>query len=211
LLREKAVWGLLLARFFCDSVWWFYVFWFPDYLSRGRGLSLAMIGATAWLPFLSAGLGNLCGGWLSGWLLARNHDSVTARKRVMLASALVMAGGFLAVLAPTAPVAIAIVSIITFAYSCWATNVLTLPADLLPANAVASVVGLTGTAAGIGGMLSTLAVGWAVEHASYLTVFLGAAVAPLLAVSFLSFLVKRPRVGLAIPIMSISIMNFTDY
>jgi ACS family hexuronate transporter-like MFS transporter len=185
LLRERAVWGLLLARFFCDSVWWFYVFWFPDYLSRARGFSLAMIGATAWLPFLSAGLGNLCGGWLSGRLLSSGRDAVTARKQVMAASALVMAAGVTAVFTPTAFAAIAIVSVTTFAYSCWATNVLTLPSDLLPAGAIASVVGLTGTAAGAGGMLSTLAVGWTVEHFSYSAVFAGAAVAPLCAAGFL--------------------------
>lgn len=197
LLKDSSVRGLLLARFFCDSVWWFYVFWFPDYLSRGRGFSLAMIGATAWLPFLSAGLGNLCGGWLSGWLLTQGSARATARKRVMAASAVVMAGGVLVVLVRTATAAIAIVSIITFAYSCWATNVLTLPSDLFPSTAVASVVGLNGTAAGVGGMMSTLAVGWAVEHSSYLPVFAGAAICPLLALAFLWFLVGQSasRIG----------------
>lgn len=40
--------------------------------------------------------------------------------------------------------------------------------------------------------LSTLADGWAVGHASYLPVFLGASIAPLLAVALVWLLITRP-------------------
>jgi sugar phosphate permease len=69
LFRDPRTWGVILARFFCDSIWIFYIFWLPDYLSRVRHLSLSRIGVTAWIPFLVAGLGNLVGGILSGMLV----------------------------------------------------------------------------------------------------------------------------------------------
>jgi MFS transporter, ACS family, hexuronate transporter len=103
-----------------------------------------------------------------------------------------MTAGWFAVRAPSAATAIALVSVVTFAYSCWAANVLTLPADVFPGSVVASAVGLNGSAAGIGGMLSTLSVGWVVQHYSYTPVFTTAAFAPLLAATAILCLV-RPR------------------
>src|SRR5262245_56327227 len=32
LWRRRDIWGLLIARFFSDPVWWFYLFWMPKYL-----------------------------------------------------------------------------------------------------------------------------------------------------------------------------------
>jgi len=189
LLRERRVWGLLLARFCCDPVWWFYVFWLPDYLSRGRGFTLSRIGYAASVPFFSAGLGSLVGGGLSGQLIRRGWQAVPARKGVMTASVVAMTAGVFAVRASSATVAIALISLITFAYSCWAANILTLPADLFEDNSIASVVGLSGSAAGVGGMLSTLAVGWAVEHLSYAPVFSVAAALPVLALASILILV----------------------
>ena len=40
LLRHPQTWGLLLARFISDPVWWFYLFWLPKYLVEQRGFEL---------------------------------------------------------------------------------------------------------------------------------------------------------------------------
>src|ERR1017187_3814731 len=39
-LRDQRAWGIMLARFFADSIWYFYIFWLPDYLSHVQSLSL---------------------------------------------------------------------------------------------------------------------------------------------------------------------------
>ena len=49
-----------------DPVWYFYIFWFPEYLKAARHFDLASIGKYAWIPFAVAGFGNILGGWLSG-------------------------------------------------------------------------------------------------------------------------------------------------
>lgn len=180
-LRDRRAWGIILARFFGDSIWFFYIFWLPDYLSRVQSLSLRAIGATAWIPFLAAGIGNFAGGGASGYLIRTHRGIVRSRLTVMGISAIVMAFGAAIRYCHTPTLAIALISVIVFAYSAWAANVLTLPSDIFPPDMVATVVGASGTVAGIGGMLTTYIAGRVIDHYSYGPVFLGLGCLPLLA------------------------------
>ena len=182
-LRDRRAWGLILARFFADSVWFFYVFWLPDYLTRVQSLSLKALGAIAWIPFLAAGVGNFAGGAMSGYLIRRHVGIVPSRLAVMGASALVMASGAAIRYCHSASVAIALISFIVFAYSAWAANVLTLPSDIFPSNTVATVTGTCGTLAGAGGILTTFLAGHVIDRYSYGPVFLGLSCLPLIAFS----------------------------
>jgi len=56
LFRRKEVWAIILARFFGDPIWWLYLNWLPKYLSDVRHFSMKQIGASAWAPFLAAGV-----------------------------------------------------------------------------------------------------------------------------------------------------------
>ncbi len=200
LLRLREVWGLVLARSLADPVWWFYVFWLPEYLKRERDFSLAMIGYFAWIPFLTAALGNFAGGALSGYLIRRGCQTLPARKTVMFASASVMLVGIPAVLTPDPVAALALISLATFAYSSWAANILTLPSDLFPADTVASVSGLSGTGAGLGGMAFMLLVGWVLDRYGYVPVFTVAALMPLAAASLILWGVRTRKT--ASPVMA---------
>lgn len=191
LLGYKQVWGLVLARMLSDPVWWFYVFWLPEYLRRERNFSLAMIGYFAWIPFLTADAGNFVGGGISSYLIKRGWPVLRARKTVMFTSAAVMLAGLPAVLTGSPTLAVALISLATLAYSSWAANILTLPADLFPHAVVASVSGLSGTGAAIGGMIFTLVIGVVVDHFSYLPVFTAAALMPLAAASILLWGVRQ--------------------
>lgn len=183
LFQYKQVWGLVLARMLTDPVWWFYAFWLPEYLKSERHFNLAMIGYFGWIPFLTADAGNFVGGGLSSYLVRRGWRVLAARKTTMFGSAAVMLVGIPAVLTGSPALALALISVATLAYSSWATNILTLPADLFPNEVVASVSGLSGTGAGIGGMIFTLMTGVVVDRFSYVPVFTAAAVLPLVAAS----------------------------
>ena len=185
LFSYKQVWGLVLSRMLSDPVWWFYVFWLPNYLKGERDFSLAMIGYFAWIPFLAADIGCLAGGAISGYLIKLGLPVLRARKAVMFVSALLMMSGIPAVLVEDANVAVALISVATFSYSMWAANILTLAADLFPQQVVASVCGLSGTGAATGGMVFTLIVGAVVDRFSYLPIFVAAGVMPLLAFGFI--------------------------
>jgi ACS family hexuronate transporter-like MFS transporter len=79
MLRERKLWAVVLPRVASDPVWYFYLFWLPDYLQRERGLSLAQIGIYGWIPFLFADFGNVGGGALSDWLVRRGWPARQAR------------------------------------------------------------------------------------------------------------------------------------
>jgi len=152
-----------------------------------------MIGYFAWIPFLAADIGNLTGGALSGMLLKRRVPVLRARKAVMLVCALLMLAGIPAVRVGEAWAAVALISLVTFAYSAWAANILTLPADLFPPQIVASVSGLSGTGAAAGWMIFTLITGYVVDRFSYLPVFTAAGLMPLASFALIAWGVRLRR------------------
>src|SRR5205085_11601376 len=80
LFRTRFVWSFTLAKVFMDPVWYFYIFWYPEYLKNARHFDMASIGKYGWIPFAVAGLGNVLGGALSAFLLRRGCSLTIARK-----------------------------------------------------------------------------------------------------------------------------------
>ena len=185
LLGRREVWGIVLARFFGDPIWWLYLNWLPLYLYHARGFSVKEIAAFAWMPFLAAALGALTGGWFSGFLLQRCGWSVNrARKTAIGVGTLFMMAGLLAAGATSPYVALAWMSITCFGFQFWVGNVQTLPSDYFPIGAVGSIAGFAGTAAGLGAVIFTMSTGWIVDHFSYTPVLVTAGLlAPLATVS----------------------------
>lgn len=187
LFRHRQLWGLMLGRILSDPVWWFYVFWLPEYLKRQRDFSLAQIGLFAWIPFFTAGIGSFVGGGASSYLIRRGWTVGAARKTVLGASAAAMIAGIPAVFAASGATSVALISVATLAYASFASNVITLPTDVFPKEVVASVYGAAGTAAGIGGITFTALTGWVVDKFSYTPVFVAAGVLPAVAASVLIY------------------------
>jgi ACS family hexuronate transporter-like MFS transporter len=179
LLRHRFVWTFIVAKIFFDPAWYFYIFWFPTYLKSARHFDMAAIGKYAWLPFFVAGLGNLFGGALSGLLIRRGVSITIARKSAMTFFIALMAAAIPAVLAPTAAGSIVCVAIAMTGYTGALANMLAMPADVFPGNAVGSIWGLASMGAGFGGMLFSLITGWVVDHYSYTPVFIGFGLLPL--------------------------------
>jgi MFS transporter, ACS family, aldohexuronate transporter len=167
LFRYREVWGIVLARWLTDSVWWFYVFWLPEFLKTQQGFSLKMIGLFAWIPFLTADLGCIVGGWISDALTKKGFSLDAARKIVLAFSALLTVAAVLVPYTHSSAAVIILISIATLGVQSWGTLLLTLPADIFPSNIVASVSGLSGFGAGVGGVLFTFLTGFLIDHFSY--------------------------------------------
>ncbi|MGH9666845.1 MAG: MFS transporter [Bryobacteraceae bacterium] len=193
LLRQRFVWSLTLAKIFFDPVWYFYIFWFPQYLSSARHFDLKHIGIYAWIPFLSADLGNLLGGGFSTLLLRRGLSLKATRQTAIAVFCFLMTAAIPAVLTPDARWSIACVSLATFGYTGALANMLALPGDFYPANAVGSIWGLASMGAGFGGMLFTLVTGEVVARFSYTPVFIGFGLLPLLAAAIVGLVTCRAR------------------
>ncbi len=191
LLGARQLWGLMATRMIATPVWWFYVFWLPDYLGKDRGFSLKEIGMFAWIPFLTVDLGKLLGGALSDRLLRHGASATLARKSVMAGGAIAMMGGIQVVGSQSAFAALTWVCLATFGFGMWSSNILALHADIFPAASMATAVGLTGTAASLGGAIFTYCTGLIVDRAGYGPVFWAAGMAAMVAFLCLVFFVGR--------------------
>ncbi len=193
LLRYRQTWAIVLARFFCDPVWWLYITWLPLYLYKVHGFSLKEIGMFAWAPYVAADAGSLFGGWMSGHLISRGWSVDRARKSVILMGTLCMCCGLGAAAANTAWAALMAIGVVLFGFQAWINNVQTLPSDYFAENAVGSVAGMGGMGAGIGAILFTLFTGFVVDHFSYTPVLIAAGLLPILGTTVLLVLGGRVR------------------
>jgi ACS family hexuronate transporter-like MFS transporter len=151
ILKRRETWAVVIGRSLTDPIWWFYVFWLPQYLSDTRGFSLKQIAAFAWIPFVAADIGNFAGGLTSGALIRRGTPVLRARKWICVVSCIPMLAGIPAVLIANPFLSLAFICVALFGYASWSTMGLTFPSDLFPSEVVGSVTGLSGLASGLAG------------------------------------------------------------
>ncbi|HEV2273312.1 MAG TPA: MFS transporter [Acidobacteriaceae bacterium] len=193
LVKNRFVWQFTLSKVFADPVWYFYTFWFPQFLKVGHGFTMQEIGKTAWIPFFTAGVGNLAGGFLCSWLLRRGLQPQTARRVGVLFFTVLMVAAIPAAMVGSAALSISIISAATFGYSGALANVLAIPRDLFPKNAVASIWGLASMGSGFGGMMFSLITGWLVDHYSFKPVFALFGFTPIIAAALIWRLPRAVR------------------
>ncbi|RPE81223.1 MFS transporter [Vulcaniibacterium tengchongense] len=192
LLRHRQAWAFVAAKFITDPVWWLFLFWLGKFLASEYELSLAKIGPPMIVVYLMADVGSVAGGWLAGRLLKRGWNVNRARKGAMLACALCVAPVALVTQIDNLWLAVALIGLAMAGHQGWSANVFTLPSDMFPRHAVASVVGIGGFAGAVGGMAMSLFTGAQLESTgSYARVFLIAGIAYLLALLVVHLLVPR--------------------
>lgn len=171
-LREPPVWGLAASRLIADPVWYFYLFWFPKYLTDGRGMTLIGLASVAWIVYLAADLGSIGGGLLSGQLVKRGIEPVRGRLIAMGAAAALAPVGMLIATAPSIGVVLLLAAAVAFAHLVFQVNMAALVVDLYPTRVVATVFGIIAAGSGFGGILSTQLVGQLVATRSWEPLFL---------------------------------------
>lgn len=182
LLRYRQTWAFAAGKFMVDPIWWFYLFWIPDYLQREHGLRLTQIGLPILVIYLISDVGSIAGGWLSSALIRRGSSVNAGRKWAMLVCAICVVP--IAVVYRVSglwPTTI-LIGLAAAAHQGFSANLFTLTSDLFPSRAVGSVVGIGGMAGAIGGMLIAQVVGHVLQWTnSYMIPFFIAASAYLLA------------------------------
>ena len=163
---------LILPRFLTDPVIYFVIFWLPAYLEKERGFNLEMIRDYGWIPYVFGGAGYIGGGWLSGRMMRLGWSVGQSRKLAMAIGAALLPIAILTPLAPSWWLALAAMSVAVFGHAIWVANLMTLPADLFPPQAVATAAGFSGMGGAIAGALANLGTGWVVMHFSYLPIFI---------------------------------------
>ncbi|MGV3519005.1 MFS transporter [Luteitalea sp.] len=154
LLGRPQTWAFMIGMMASSPVWWFYIFWVPDFLNKRFGLGLTQSSLPLVTIFTIASLGGIAGGWLSSTLLRRGWTVNAARKTALLVCSVCILPVFLTPLVPVTHVwwAVAIVTLAAAAHCGYAANLFTLVSDTVPRQAVSSVVGIGGMAGSIAGM-----------------------------------------------------------
>jgi ACS family hexuronate transporter-like MFS transporter len=191
LLGIQAVWGVILMRALTGPVSHFYWYWLPEYLKRERNMSLVMIGLVAWLPFFCGGLGNVGGGWFSGWLLQRGWTLDRARKTAFVVAVALCLTATLVPAVPGAAWAVVLICVASFGINAFAANLIGIVTDLFPETVLAKVSGLTGVGDAAMSMVMMLLTGIIVDRQSYTPVFVAAGTLPILALAALFVLVRK--------------------
>lgn len=171
LLRNRNVVALVLSRFVSDPVWYFYLFYMPDYLKTERGFNLRDMAMFAWIPFVAGTVGGMLAGVISDRMIRRGWKPAVARTRVLYISAAAAPLGILTSRAPSAPLAILLMAVVAFVVYCWFINTAAVIADLFSERVVGSVLGLMGTAGSAAGILFAQLVGYLLSHYSYAPAF----------------------------------------
>ena len=192
LLQHRQAWAFAVGKFLTDSVWWFYLFWFPLFMADTFGFDLRTIGMPMVTVYLLADVGSVGGGWLSSNLLKRGWTPNAARKTAMLICALLILPVAMAPRVENAWVAVWLVGLAAAAHQGFSANIFTIASDMFPKQAVGSVVGFGGFAGAMGGFLMNLGAGWFRENqGSYVSMFTIAGVAYVIAVTAIHLLAPR--------------------
>jgi MFS transporter, ACS family, hexuronate transporter len=166
LLQFKQTWAFVLGKFLTDGVWWFYLFWLPDFLKEQYGLKDTALSLPIALVYALATFGSVFGGWLPMNLIKSGWEVFKARKTSMLfyaccavpvISAQVM-GGY------NMWFAIGIIGFACAAHQAWSANIFTTVSDMFPKKTVGSVTGIGGFAGGVGGIVVSKSAGWLFDY-----------------------------------------------
>ncbi len=153
LLRHRAVWAIVIAKFLSDGAWYFYLFWLPKYLFDSFHIDLKTAAGFGWIPYAAAGAGAVLGGGLSSLLLRLGLATGSARKIALGVSAALMPWVMLAPQMHTIAPVILVFSLAFFGQQSWSTLIMVLPTDLIPHRAVGTLAGLVGFGGAMGGIV----------------------------------------------------------
>jgi MFS transporter, ACS family, hexuronate transporter len=199
ILARRNFWGIALPRFLADPTWGTLTFWLPLYLTTVRHFDLKQIALFAWLPFLAADVGCLCGGTISLTLQKYfNISLINARRSAFTVGALLMVGVAFVGFVDSPYVAIGLLSLAGFAHQTLSVTVITMASDLFKRNEVATVAGMAGTCGNAGVLLFSLLIGSLVTQVGYTPFFVGLAVLDLLGATILWTVVREHQTPAAV-------------
>lgn len=160
LLSYKQTWAFAIGKLLTDPIWWFYLFWLPDFLESQyhlKGTAVALPVATV---YTISTVGSVWGGWLPMSLIKKNWTTVKARKTSMLIYAFLVLPILFAQYLGSINIwlAVLVIGIAAAAHQAWSANIYTTASDMFPKRAIGSVTGIGGMFGSLGGILLSLLV-----------------------------------------------------
>ncbi|HZT21632.1 MAG TPA: MFS transporter [Verrucomicrobiae bacterium] len=207
LFGYRQAWAFFVGKFMTDGIWWFYLFWLPDYLFKQFHMTPRQVMLPTFIVYGVAIVGSIYGGSIPMTLIKRGMPVYRARMTTMFLIALCPLfvlltqyfgdvnrfGGWAATLA------VAMICIGATAHQAWSANLFTTVSDMFPKKTVASVTGIGTTAGGVGGVLVQLLPGLFIDdfkltaQTTYLIMFVICALSYLVAWAIMKALVPRHK------------------
>jgi ACS family hexuronate transporter-like MFS transporter len=192
LVPLRQTWAFAIGKFLTDPVWWFFLFWAPDFLFKKYGVSLATVGLPLFVIYQVATVGSIGGGWLSSFWIKRGWSVNASRKTAMLICAIAVVPVIFASRVSNLWLSVALIALAAAAHQGWSANIFTLASDTFPRRAVGSVVGLGGMFGSLGALLLAKVTGYVLQRTgSYLPLFIIAGSAYLTALVIIHVLNPR--------------------
>jgi ACS family hexuronate transporter-like MFS transporter len=205
LFNYRQTWSFFFGKFFTDGVWWFYLFWLPDYLKKQFGMTKHDVMLPTFIVYGVAIVGSVYGGSIPMTLMKRGMELYKARMTAMFIIAcfplIVLATQYFGNVAHfgnrAAVLAVATICIGAAAHQAWSANLFTTVSDMFPKKAVGSVTGIGAMAGGLGGVIVQLLAGALTDafketpQTAYLIMFVVCGLSYLLAWGIMKALVPR--------------------
>lgn len=158
LLGYKQTWAYVIGKFLTDPIWWFYIFWLPDFFESVYGIKLGTISIPVIVVYCISTVGSVGGGWLPLYFIKKGWPVFRARKTAMLIYAFLVVPILFALVLGKINMwyAVLIIGLATAAHQAWSANIFTTVSDMFPKRATASVTGIGGMAGGFGGIALSL-------------------------------------------------------
>lgn len=207
LFRYRQLWSFFVGKLMTDGVWWFYLFWLPDYLNKQFHMTKEQVMLPTFIVYGVAIVGSIYGGSIPKKLIERGMTVYKARMTTMFIIAcfplLVLLTQFFGDVqrfgGAAATLAVAMICIGATAHQAWSANLFTTVSDMFPKKNIASVTGIGTMAGGIGGVLVQLLAGKLTDaflrapQTAYLIMFVVCALSYLVAWFFMKVLVPQHR------------------
>jgi ACS family hexuronate transporter-like MFS transporter len=174
LLKHRQTWAFLIGKAMTDPIWWFFLFWLPDFLNTKFHLSIREMGLPLIIIYNTCTVGSILGGWLPAKFLSMGWSLNKARKTSMLIYACLITPIMFVGSTSNIWVAVVLISLATSTHQAWSANLFTLTSDMFPRRAVASVVGIGGFGGSMAMMFFGTFVGFLLELTknNYMPVFI---------------------------------------
>lgn len=173
LLPHRQTWAYAAGKFMIDPIWWFYLFWVPDFLYKAHGITLTNVGLPLFVIYQLATIGSIAGGWISSTMIKRGWSVNAGRKTAMLVCAIAVVPIIFASKVSGLWAAVMLIGLAAAGHQGFSANLFTLPSDTFPRRAVGSVVGLGGMFGAIGGLFIAQLTGYVLQWTgSYLPMFI---------------------------------------
>ena len=164
LFSDRRSWAVIGAKFLTDCVWWFVLFWMPDFFNRVFKLGQGDLGWPIAIIFSLAALGAITSGGLYPILLSRGWSMNRARKSSMLFYAIAVLFMPLALFTQNPWIAAVLIGMGLFAHQGFSTNIFGMSTDIVPTIRIASVIAMGAVAGNLSGMGIIELAGWSLQN-----------------------------------------------